>query len=338
MREISLNSNGYIGYIRTSDEVAPAFGNNFIDIEFVQESLFPDNVTLKYSTLLISLPLHVSMLSPSHMDGVYFNLEWLKFYAPKSEAKNITIDIYADNTKIASVPFLLTAGRGEVEPNPEIYHGYEDYFVNQHVMMSHTQITKHWNILEALGTSKEIKQSSQGVVATYRGFRGAGLKVNDEIKAKFHSLQLTEDGEVYVFYGSGSISGNIAKRNIKSNTCHDIEIRITDRYGLRGVMGGNVIDSSEGGDDVKYEFNNYSLPYRGVYQHQKIGQKIQKEVFFDCEGDKGLLSLLRDACVYGVCEWYDEVTSQWLPCEVVDSSLDTDPFKEQSITFILQQL
>ena len=135
-----------------------------------------------------------------------------------------------------------------------------------------------------------------------------------------------------------NISEIIGKfKSPKTNDCYDIEIRITNRHGLRGVMGGKIIDTSEGGDDVKSNFDTIT-PYNGIFRHEKIGQKIQKEVYFDCEGDADLLGLLRDACVYGVAEWYDEHTEQWLPCKVVDNSLDTDPFKEQSITFILQQL
>jgi hypothetical protein len=124
---------------------------------------------------------------------------------------------------------------------------------------------------------------------------------------------------------------------IKENYCADIELRITNRHGLRGVIGGKIIDASEGGDDVKSNFDRVTQ-YNGIHRHNKIGQKIQKEVYFDCEGNADLLGLLRDACVYGVVEWYDERTAQWLPCEVTDNSLDTDPFKEQSITLILQQL
>ena len=131
-------------------------------------------------------------------------------------------------------------------------------------------------------------------------------------------------------------SYNIARYNIKPASCYSIELRVTNRHGLRGVICGKIADASEGGDDIQSTFNK-TIPYAGVSDWSKKGATIKKEVTFNFEGDTELLELLRDACVYGNVEWYDERTSQWLPCKVEDKSASLDPWKEQSITIVLQQ-
>ena len=124
---------------------------------------------------------------------------------------------------------------------------------------------------------------------------------------------------------------------LQDATCADIELRITNRHGLRGAIGGKFIDATEGGESVQSNYSTFTQ-VGGVYEWRKKGAEIKKEVFFDFGGDADLLGLLRDACVYGQVEWYCEQSGEWLPCKVEQNSCDTDPFKEQSITLILQQL
>lgn len=340
MRTIIFDRDAYRGEIRTSDLICPAFGNNYLDIAFVQESqAIPDKVTivLNLGGVRITKPLYFSQLADDQLDGVFFNLEWFKYYAPKSGTRTLQLFIYDNNTRIASVEYQLTAGRGEVElPVRTFEINGITYKEGDYFRVCPTERTKHWSNVEFLAT-----QDTDNYLLVYVGNGHAETEFYDNGIAEVTHQPLGEDlrdlfNLILVDYNKGT-DGVVFSMPIKENYCADIELRITNRYGLRGAIGGKIIDSSEGGDDVKINFKKVT-PYNGIHRHEKIGQKIQKEVFFDCEGDADLLGLLRDACVYGIVEWYDERTEQWLPCEVTDNSLDTDPYKEQSITLILQQL
>lgn len=324
----NFQSGKYTGYINTADIVTSAYGNNYLDIEF-DTTATPANVSIVYEGLPVTLPTTNSRITPSKK-GVFFNLDWLKYYAPKHGIAEVSIGVQFDNVSVRNVSYKLTAGREEIETNPTIFsfNGVE-YSSNSLAVIGATQFTPHWNTCEIL-------RKREDVVVLYAGLGYAEIEVEIGI-----SQVVQKEGNDLQLYLVDSVTQNLMTElhtTIQENPCPDIEIRITNRHGLRGVIGGNLIDASEGGDDVKSNFATIT-PYQGINRHQKIGQKIQKEVFFDCGGDFGLLELLRDACVYGVAEWYDEVTSQWLPCQVVDNTLDTtDAYKEQSITFILQEL
>ena len=106
---------------------------------------------------------------------------------------------------------------------------------------------------------------------------------------------------------------------------------------MRGAIGGKLIDASEGGDNVKSNFNKVT-PYAGIYEWSRKGATIKKEVGFNFEGDEGLLGLLRDGCVYGNVEWYDERTNQWLPCRLEEKSIGNNAWDEQIVTIVLQEL
>lgn len=340
MRTIKFSKGSYRGEIRTSDLYTPAYGNNYLDIAFVQESqTIPSNVTIEVEgkSFSFTLPVRFSRLATSQLDGCFFSLEWFRHYAPQHGTQAVDLTIYADNTIVASLKYYLTAKRGEVLLNPKTIvmldenENAEEYdhtiILDECYNVASTQFTEHWNELEMMVYSgSEFSITSVGI-------GGWGRPISQGFTS------LTKSSDLFFEIQGTTIldHATIERFEFTENYCHDIEIRITDRNGLRGVMGGKIIDSSEGGDDVKSNFDKVT-PYAGIFRHNKSGQKIQKEVFFDCGGDTRLLGLLRDACVYGVAEWYDERTAQWLPCEVADNSLDTDPFKEQSITFILQQL
>jgi hypothetical protein len=198
-----------------------------------------------------------------------------------------------------------------------------------------TERTKHWSSVEMLAV-----QNTDNYLLVYYGNGNieTDISTNGIIEVpRIEGGAFPDKFSVILVDNATFVNEVVFSMPIKENYCADIELRITNRHGLRGVIGGKIIDASEGGDDIKSNFDTIT-PYNGIFRHEKIGQKIQKEVYFDCEGNADLLGLLRDACVYGVCEWYDERTAQWLPCEVADNSLDTDPYKEQSITLILQQL
>jgi hypothetical protein len=336
MRTIYPNKNGYIAEIRTSNLVCSAYGNNYLDIAFTQESATPSKVTLKYSNISFTLPVRYSQLSTEQLDGVLFSLAWFRHYAPKNGTKAIELSVYADDTLLTTINYQLTAGREEVELPVRIFEfdGFR-YKEGDYFRVAPTERTKHWSSVELLCT-----QDTDNYLLVYVGNGHTETEYNDNgiIEVSHIASDAFQDlfRVILVDYNEG-VDGVAFQMPIKENFCADIELRITNRHGLRGCIGGKIIDASEGGDDVKSNFDRVTQ-YNGIHHHNKIGQKIQKEVFFDCAGDADLLGLLRDACVYGVCEWYDERTSQWLPCEVADNSLDTDPYKEQSITLILQQL
>ena len=324
----NFQSGKYTGYINTADIVTSAYGNNYLDIEF-NSTATPANITITYGELAITHPTTTSLVAPLKK-GVFFNLDWLKYYAPKHGIAEVSIGVQFDNISVRNVSYKLTAGREEIETNPLLFaFNGSELIANSLAIIGATQFTPHWNVCEIL-------RKREDVLAFYTGLGYS--ETETEIGITEISQNYGNDLNVYlVDNASQNLIGTLTSK-IQHNDCPDIEIRITNRHGLRGVIGGKLIDVSEGGDNVKTKFTTLTQ-YNGIHNHQKNGQKIQKEVFFDCGGDFGLLELLRDACVYGVAEWYDEVTSKWLPCEVSDNSLDTtDAYKEQSITFILQEL
>lgn len=330
MRIISFSKDTYRGEIRTSDLICPAFGNNYLDIAFTQESQkIPDKVTIEVEGTTLSFTL------PVRNSKALFSLNWFRYYAPLHGTKAIELSLYADDELVTSIKYQLTAGREEVEL-PTRTFSFNGRTMNERdfFRVCPTERTKHWSNVEMLANHDLAyyllvyvgNGHTESVITTNGIIEIEHLATDSDFENIFDLILVDNGDDGYVFHSA-----------IKENYCADIELRITNRHGLRGAIGGKIIDSSEGGDDVKSNFATVT-PYNGIHRHEKIGQKIQKEVFFDCGGDADLLGLLRDACVYGVVEWYDERTAQWLPCEVADNSLDTNPFKEQSITFILQQL
>lgn len=288
-------------FIQAGDQVMYAYARNTIVVTSPSiATSTPSTLRIVFENYEIALP----FARPTT-----FNLEWIKYFAPTEKSKSITIQVYADDTRVATIPYILIAGRKEVMS--------KDYYI-QHTHF----IQQVWQDVEFFSEKpKEVEGWHTYAGDTLHGVNSATLD-RPTIGGWF-------DGETL------SIVDAFTPKEV---TCYDIAIRMMSRYGTRGVMGGKAIDTSEGGDNVKSRFTKSTI-YQGINSHYKEGQKIQKEVFFDCEGDTNLLDLLRDACVYGLAEWYDENTAKWLPCQVVDNSLDTtDAFKEQSITFILQEL
>lgn len=328
MRTISFNNSGYVGTIRTSDNICSAYGNNTLEVAF--SGTMPSNATIEVEGTTLSFTL------PVRSSKVLFSLNWFRYYAPSHGIEPIELSLYADDDLVASIDYQLTAGREEVEL-PTRTFTFNGITMNERdfFRVAPTERTRHWSSVELL-----CKQNTDNYLLVYVGNGHTETECNDNgIIEVSHIEEGTHVDRFELILVDKATNDNdvVFSMLIKENYCADIELRITNRHGLRGAIGGKIIDTSEGGDDIKSNFAT-ATPYNGIHRHEKGGQKIQKEVFFDCGGDADLLGLLRDACVYGVCEWYDERTAQWLPCEVADNSLDTDPFKEQSITLILQQL
>lgn len=330
MRTISFNNSGYQGTIRTSDAICSAYGNNLLEIEFRANTTTPSNATIEVEGTILSFTL------PVRSSKALFSLNWFRYYAPSHGVEPIELSFYADDELVASIEYQLTAGREEIEL-PTRTFTFNGITMNERdfFRVAPTQRTKHWSSVELL-----CKQNTDNYLLVYVGNGHTETECNDNgIIEVSHIEEGTHVDRFELILVDKATNDNdvVFSMLITENYCADIELRITNRHGLRGAIGGKIIDSTEGGDDIKSNFAS-ATPYNGIHRHEKIGQKIQKEVFFDFAGDADLLGLLRDACVYGVVEWYDERTAQWLPCEVADNSLDTDPFKEQSVTFILQQL
>lgn len=327
----TINTNSQFGMITivTNDIISPAFGNNYIVATQPSSAVnSPQKMTLKYGEVAISLP----FIKPTK-----FSLEWLKYYAPKNGTQEVNIEVYADDTILATIPYLLTAGHEEIEVNGKTFYTGSDekYFSDDIAVICPTQQTEHWRECEIL-----IKKTPDKI-AVESGVSGDLFMVADIAMTDIgiHTINTERNLNMYVDVlneTQQTKSYNIARYNIKPASCYSIELRVTNRHGLRGVICGKIADASEGGDDIQSTFNK-TIPYAGVSDWSKKGATIKKEVTFNFEGDADLLGLLRDACVYGNAEWYDERTSQWLPCKIEDKSASLDAWKEQSITIVLQQ-
>lgn len=275
-----------------------------------------------------------------------FNLAWLKYFAPKSGVREIALDVYADGVKLATIPFLLTAERGEIEVPRKKFANLDgkEYFLTDKAILSHTQKTKHWNDVELLYKDGDIEIQS-GEVASLIAVSGCEyieLEVGSD-KPYIYTAPITKEMVRLYAVRSRSVGGSgrsvyLDKYIVQDATCADIELLITNRYGLRGAIGGKLVDASEGGSDVQANYSSSTIPYAGVFSWSKEGAVVKKEVAFNFNGDADLLALLRDACVYGNVEWFDENSQKWLPCKIEDKSVDNDPWKEQIITIVLQQL
>ncbi len=339
MRTIQFSKNTYRGEIRTSDLICPAFGNNYLDIAFVQKSQeIPDKVTIEVegTTLSFTLPVRYSQLATEQLDGAFFNLEWLKYYAPTSGIKSTELSVYADDVLVASVEYKLTAGRGEVELP---VHTFEingvTYNEGDFFRICPAERTKHWSNVEMLAVHD---LDNYLLVYVGNGHPETEYNNNGIVSVGYFASGGFEDGfNVILVDQIEGINGIAFRMPIKENYCADIELRITNRHGLRGVIGGKIVDASEGDDDVKSNFNKVT-PYAGIYEWSKKGATIKKEVGFNFEGDEGLLGLLRDGCVYGRVEWYDERTEQWLPCRIEEKSIGNNAWDEQIVTIVLQEL
>lgn len=328
MREIGFNNSGYVGIIRTSDNICSAYGNNTLEVAF--SGTMPSNVTIEVEGTTLSFTL------PVRNGKTLFSLNWFRYYAPSHGIEPLELSLYADDELVASIDYQLTAGREEIElPTRTFTFNGRTMNERDFFRVCPTERTRHWSSVELL-----CKQNTDNYLLVYVGNGNTETEINTNGIIDVSHIEggtFADNFDLILVDNATNENDVVFSMPINENYCADIEFRIINRHGLRGVIGGKIIDSSEGGDDVKSNFAK-NTPYHGINRHNKIGQKIQKEVFFDCGGDADLLGLLRDACVYGVCEWYDERTAQWLPCEVADNSIDTDPFKEQSITLILQQL
>ena len=154
MRTISFSKDTYRGEIRTSDNVCSAYGNNYLDIAFTQESQkIPDKVTIEVegTPLSFTLPLRFSQLATEHLDGVIFSLTWFRYYAPTNGTKAIELSVYADDTLLTTISYELTSGREEVEL-PTRTFSFNGRTMNERdfFRVCPTERTKHWSNVEML--------------------------------------------------------------------------------------------------------------------------------------------------------------------------------------------
>lgn len=334
MRTIPFNNSGYVGIIRTSDNICSAYGNNTFEVEFRANTTIAYNVTIEVEGTTLSFTL------PVRSSKALFSLNWFRYYAPSHGIEPLELSLYANDVLVASVEYQLTAGRGEVEFGVPV-NGAELGFVNNEVrfvgdivVYAPTQCTKHWHTFEFIVFNCESQNG-------YLWLGDIGDPTADDTIENngFHTVATSPlYGEIFSFNNKEGEIVTFATIPTPDATCADIELRITNRHGLRGAIGGKLVDASEGGSDVQTNYNNSTIPYAGIYEWSKKGATIKKEVGFNFEGDEGLLGLLRDGCVYGNVEWYDERTEQWLPCRIEEKSIGNNAWDEQIITIVLQEL
>lgn len=334
MRTIPFNNSGYVGIIRTSDNICSAYGNNTFEVEFRANTTIANNVTIELEGTTLSFTL------PVRSSKALFSLNWFRYYAPSHGIEPLELSLYANDVLVASVEYQLTAGRGEVEFGIPV-NGSELGFVNNEVrfvsdivVYAPTQCTKHWHTFEFIVFNCESQNG-------YLWLGDIGDPMADDIIENngFHTVATDPSyGETFSFNNKEGEFVTFATIPTLDATCADIELRITNRHGLRGAIGGKLVDTSEGGSDVQTNYNNSTIPYAGIYEWSKKGATIKKEVGFNFEGDEGLLGLLRDGCVYGCVEWYDERTEQWLPCRIEEKSIGNNAWDEQIVTIVLQEL
>jgi hypothetical protein len=316
-RTFSYTKNTNWGIISTitNDKLLPAFGNSFLRIQqTTSASAHPAKYTLKCEGYEFTLP---------HDYRVDFDINWIRYFAEKGKTKNITIEVYANTTLIASVEYVLYYGYAESLPTQTpIVVNKQDVIREDYFIPCPTWGTKHWHTAEIL-----VVKEGVGIENDYGDYiePEIGLYAFD----LYSQSSVTIDNYYYEKY---------QPYNVKWIECDDLlELRITNRYGLRGAIAGKYRDVSEGGDADKTN-SAIPRPYAGIYEWQKKGAKIKKEVAFNFEGDAEMLELLRDACIYGMCEFYDTKLNTWLPCKIEDNSIDNDAHKEQVVTIVLQEL
>jgi hypothetical protein len=345
MREISfINPTNHIYRVkyRTTDLITEAYGKIFLDLDF---SLMSGNSALKSTATITSEGL--TFTRELNENKCSFDLSWMKYFAPQHGTRDMSVKVLMNNFVAVTIVYKLTAGRGEVDVKRKTFQNLagEEYYTNEKAILARTMRTKHWDVVELLykngnvnikdgESAYELRVSRANTLSIIIGDDDTGiytttLSTKDEVRLGY--VRATSDG------GSGRTIV-VDEYNVIDATCADIELRITNRHGLRGAIGGKLVDASEGGSDVRTNYSNSTIPYAGVFSWCKEGSVIKKEVAFNFNGDADLLALLRDACVYGNVEWFDEKTQTWLPCKIEDKSVDNDPWKEQIITIVLQQL
>lgn len=336
MRTIKFTKNNIVSTIRTNDEVCDGFGKCYLDIAFEQgSSTIPSKVTILYSDKEFTQAVYLSQLSTEQLDGCYFDLSWFKWLAPKYATKTITLIIQYDGVNMRSIQYIITRGKGEVVLNPStIIFGIEDenadyidktFNVDDICNLAPTQLTPHWRACEFMSRTSDVSLLIGGILASKPLPLG-------------YSYETIGNTLWYEIVGTSLFDSKIiAKGEFQENNCCDIELRITNRHGLRGVIGGKIVaDKAEGGDEQK---TNKFTTIAGVYYYRRASAEIKIDVAFAFNGNADLLGLLRDGCVYGEVEWYCEQSQEWLPCLIEDNSIDmSDAYAEQVITIKLQSL
>ena len=332
MREkkvISAINQRYIVAYRTTDIITEAFGKIFLDLDFTQMA---GSSELKSTATIISEGL--TFTQELHDNKCTFDLSWMKYFAPQSATRDVSVVVKMNNVVVTTIAYTLTAGRGEVEVLPNVV----DFFGEKLKMadcfhIGATQRTKHFSDIELL-----TKYNASDYLVVYVGNGHTETEVETNQFISIEHLQGGYDGEFQIILVRDKDNAVVHSKKLQDVTCADVELRITNKHGLRGAIGGKIIaNKTEGGDEQKTHAD--FTPIAGVWKYGRTTAEVKVDVAFYFDGDADLLELLRDGCVYGQVEWYCEQSGEWLPCLIEDNGIDSnDAYAEHIVTIKLQDL
>lgn len=332
MREKTIinptNQNYKVSY-RTTDLITEAYGKIFLDLDF---SLMSGNSALKSTATITAEGL--TFTRELHDNKCTFDLSWMKYFAPQSATRDISVKVKMNNVIVTAIAYTLTAGRGEVEIVPNIIDFFgEKLKMSDFFHIGATQRTKHFSDIELL-----TKYNASDYLVVYVGNGHTETEVETNQLVTIEPLQGVYYEAFNIILVSDKGDAIVYNKKIQDATCADIELRITDKHGLRGAIGGKIIaDKAEGGDEQKTHAD--FTPIAGVWKYRRTTAEVKFDVAFYFDGDADLLDLLRDGCVYGQVEWYCEQSGEWLPCLIEDNGIDSnDAFAEHVVTIKLQDL
>lgn len=332
MREkkvISAINQRYIVAYRTTDIITEAFGKIFLDLDFTQMA---GSSELKSTATIISEGL--TFTQELHDNKCTFDLSWMKYFAPQSATRDVSVVVKMNNVVVTTIAYTLTAGRGEVEVLPNVVDFFgEKLKMSDFFHIGATQRTKHFSDIELL-----TKYNASDYLVVYVGNGHTETEVETNQFISIEHLQGGYDGEFQIILVRDKDNAVVHSKKLQDVTCADVELRITNKHGLRGAIGGKIIaNKTEGGDEQKTHAD--FTPIAGVWKYGRTTAEVKVDVAFYFDGDADLLELLRDGCVYGQVEWYCEQSGEWLPCLIEDNGIDSnDAYAEHIVTIKLQDL
>lgn len=332
MREKTIinptNQNYKVSY-RTTDLITEAYGKIFLDLDF---SLMSGNSALKSTATITSEGL--TFTQELHDNKCTFDLSWMKYFAPQSATRDVSVVVKMNNVVVTTIAYTLTAGRGEVEVLPNVVDFFgEKLKMSDFFHIGATQRTKHFSDIELL-----TKYNASDYLVVYVGNGHTETEVETNQFISIEHLQGGYDGEFQIILVRDKDNAVVHSKKLQDVTCADVELRITNKHGLRGAIGGKIIaNKTEGGDEQKTHAD--FTPIAGVWKYNRTTAEVKVDVAFYFDGDADLLELLRDGCVYGQVEWYCEQSGEWLPCLIEDNGIDSnDAYAEHIVTIKLQEL
>lgn len=326
MRNFGFNYQGmFVGSITTNDLATFVRDNNYIDVYFSKPYDRIKNIIIKCEGIEIAHPISVSRLKPNYQ-GSFFDLEWMKHFA-KLGKKELLVEVFFDAQKMQDIRYRIIDGSFAIEFDPpKMKFNGQDVDRRKYLIPCPTQVTKHSSTAEFIVVSSDVLVFSENMIGDATDYE---VGVNE--------INIEDFSIIYIDNYNTAFEGFLPY-NVPYNECTDIELRIKNKYGVRGVIGGKIIaNKTEGGDEQKTHAD--FTPIAGVWKYSRATAEVKVDVAFYFDGDADLLELLRDGCVYGQVEWYCEQSGEWLPCLIEDNGIDSnDAYAEHVVTIKLQDL